>query len=59
MYLVKFRSAKPLPIMVYIHGGAFRRGDNLRQSMGPDYLMTEDVIYIAIGFRLGAFGDNY
>ncbi|XP_032312236.1 esterase B1-like [Drosophila ananassae] len=51
-----FRSAKPLPIMVYVHGGAFRRGDNLRQSMGPDYLMTEDVIYIAIGFRLGAFG---
>ncbi|KAH8335472.1 hypothetical protein KR074_002897, partial [Drosophila pseudoananassae] len=49
-------SEKPLPIMVYLHGGAFKRGDSLRQSIGPDYFMREDVIYIAVGYRLGVFG---
>ncbi|KAH8250293.1 hypothetical protein KR026_010218, partial [Drosophila bipectinata] len=50
------RSEKPLPIMVYLHGGVFKRGDSLRQTLGPDYFMREDVIYIAVGYRLGAFG---
>ncbi|KAH8279026.1 hypothetical protein KR018_012578, partial [Drosophila ironensis] len=49
-------SEKPFPVMVYIHGGAHKRGEASRQSWGPDYLMREDVVYISIGYRLGAFG---
>ncbi|XP_023175797.2 esterase B1-like isoform X2 [Drosophila hydei] len=42
--------------MVYVHGGVFRTGDPTRRSLGPDYLMREQVIYISIGYRLGVFG---
>ncbi|XP_017874202.1 PREDICTED: esterase B1-like [Drosophila arizonae] len=50
------RSEKPLPVMVYVHGGMFRTGDATRRSLGPDYLMREQVIYVSIGYRLGPFG---
>ncbi|EDV41847.2 uncharacterized protein Dana_GF17294 [Drosophila ananassae] len=52
----KLVSEKPLPVMVYIHGGGYKGGDSSRQAWGPDYFMREDVIYISIGHRLGPFG---
>ena len=57
--LPQLRSDKPLPVMVYIHGGGFKTGDASRRAWSPDYLMREDVVYISIGYRLGAFGKNY
>ncbi|CAG7784741.1 unnamed protein product, partial [Allacma fusca] len=35
-------SSKPLPVMVYIHGGAFISGG--AQDFRPDYFMDHDVI---------------
>ncbi|KAH8250013.1 hypothetical protein KR026_003605, partial [Drosophila bipectinata] len=52
----KLISEKPLPIMVYIHGGGYKGGDSSRRAWGPDYFMKEDVIYISIGHRLGPLG---
>ncbi|KAL7727114.1 hypothetical protein ACLKA6_017387 [Drosophila palustris] len=52
----RLRSEKPLPVMVYVHGGGFKTGDASRRAWSPDYLMREEVIYISIGHRLGAFG---
>ncbi|XP_052836587.1 esterase B1-like, partial [Drosophila gunungcola] len=49
-------SEKPLPLMVYIHGGLFKSGDSSRQAWGPDYLMREDVLHVSIGHRLGPLG---
>ncbi|XP_033150936.1 esterase B1-like, partial [Drosophila busckii] len=49
-------SEKPLPVMIYIHGGVFIRGEASSRAWSPDYLMREEVIYISIGYRLGAFG---
>ncbi|XP_030559137.1 uncharacterized protein LOC115761509 [Drosophila novamexicana] len=49
-------SKKPLPVMVYVHGGAFKSGDPTRRFFSPDYFMREQVIYISIGYRLGPFG---
>ncbi|EDW96358.2 alpha-Esterase 4a [Drosophila yakuba] len=50
------QSEKPLPLMVYIHGGQFLRGDASRQTWGPDYFMEENVIHVSIGYRSGPFG---
>lgn len=54
----QLHSDKPLPVMVYIHGGAFKGGDSTRRAWSPDYLMWEEVIYISIGYRLGQFGEH-
>ncbi|XP_033165281.1 esterase B1-like [Drosophila mauritiana] len=50
------QSEKPFPIMVYIHGGAFLRGDSSRRLWAPDYFMEENVLHVSIGHRLGLFG---
>lgn len=42
--------------MVWIHGGAFIYGSNLNEYFGPEYLMTEDIVLVAINYRLGALG---
>uniref|UniRef100_A0A146M4H0 Esterase FE4 n=1 Tax=Lygus hesperus TaxID=30085 RepID=A0A146M4H0_LYGHE len=46
---------KPLPVLVYVHGGAFFVGHpGPRKS--PEYIMDEDVILVTIAYRLGALG---
>ncbi|XP_044265017.1 juvenile hormone esterase-like isoform X1 [Tribolium madens] len=44
------------PVMVWVHGGAFLYGSNKSEFFGPEYLMTEDIVLVAINYRLGAFG---
>ncbi|XP_050340071.1 esterase B1 [Bactrocera neohumeralis] len=56
IFTKKPRSTKPLPVLVYLIGGAFTTGDASRNSWGPDYFMMKDVILISIGYRLGALG---
>ncbi|XP_043656679.1 esterase B1 [Drosophila teissieri] len=53
---VKSLNGDPMPVMVYIHGGAFKGGDSSRRAWGPDYFMKENVVYISIGHRLGPLG---
>ena len=43
-----------LPVMVWIHGGAFEHGAS--NDFRPDYFMDEDVILVTINYRLGTFG---
>ncbi|KAH8264012.1 hypothetical protein KR038_000486, partial [Drosophila bunnanda] len=50
------KSDKPLPLMVFIHGGGHKGGDPSRRAWGPDYFMRENVIHISIGYRLGPLG---
>nr|QIK02115.1 carboxylesterase 16 [Holotrichia parallela] len=45
-----------LAVMVWIHGGGFYEGDNLNELYAPDYLINEDVVLVAIAYRLGIFG---
>lgn len=42
--------------MVWIHGGGFLYGSNKTEEYGPDYLMSEDIVLVAINYRLGIFG---
>lgn len=56
IYAKKLKSEKSLPVMVYIHGGGFTTGSASRLTWGPDYFMMRDVIFVTIGYRLGALG---
>lgn len=45
--------------MVWIHGGGFVFGSNDSTIYNPDYLMMEDVVLVAVNYRLGPFGKYY
>ncbi|XP_068630847.1 juvenile hormone esterase-like [Battus philenor] len=47
---------KPLPVMVYIHGGAFLIGGGGKFINGPDFIVKKDVILVTFNYRLGALG---
>lgn len=47
------------PVMVWIHGGAFAFGSNSKDLFGPEFLLREDVVLVAMNYRLGAFGKFY
>lgn len=53
----KANAKKPLPVLVFIHGGSFKVFSADPGLFGPDYLMdTEEVIVVTIQYRLGVFG---
>lgn len=44
-----------LPVMVFIHGGAFIEGSaNLYK---PDFIMDHRVVFVAMNYRLAALGE--
>lgn len=43
-------------MLVFIHGGGFRRGSGDFFALGPDFLLTADNILVTMNFRLGIFG---
>lgn len=44
-----------VPVIVYIHGGAFIVGTGIDQG-GPHHLMDRNVVVVNINYRLGALG---
>ncbi|XP_036329456.1 esterase B1-like [Rhagoletis pomonella] len=56
IYAKELASDKPLPVMVFLYGGGFERGDPTRDLHGPDYFMMKDVILVTIAYRLGPLG---
>lgn len=49
-------SEQLLPVMVWIHGGAFIGGKASRQTRNSLSLLKHDVIVVGINYRLGVFG---
>ncbi|XP_033228992.1 esterase FE4-like [Belonocnema kinseyi] len=45
-----------LPVMVWIHGGAFISGNSSSTGYGPDYLLDKDIIFVSLNYRLGVLG---
>jgi len=43
-------------VMVWIHGGGFTRGSGSSEIYGPDYLIENDVVFVAINYRCGVLG---
>uniref|UniRef100_T1PIM0 carboxylesterase n=1 Tax=Musca domestica TaxID=7370 RepID=T1PIM0_MUSDO len=56
IYTKQLKSEKPLPVIAFLFGGAFEKGDPTADLHGPDYFMMKDVIFVTIGYRLGPFG---
>uniref|UniRef100_A0A336L6Y7 CSON005915 protein n=1 Tax=Culicoides sonorensis TaxID=179676 RepID=A0A336L6Y7_CULSO len=52
-YLDKTRK---LPVMIYIHGGAFIFGSGNVAEHSPEYLVQEDVIVVTFNYRLNVLG---
>ncbi|KAF5281265.1 hypothetical protein FQA39_LY05151 [Lamprigera yunnana] len=46
----------PLPVMVFIHYGAFFAGSGTSDILGPEYIMDKNVILVTFNYRLGVFG---
>ena len=44
------------PVMVYIHGGGLASGSGGTHFYGPEFLVDENVILVAINYRLNVFG---
>lgn len=54
--LANINKWKPLPVMVFIHGGAFAEGNGDDDIYGPDFLLEKGVILVTFNYRLGVFG---
>ncbi|KPJ10394.1 Esterase FE4 [Papilio machaon] len=50
----RVRSARGLPVMVFIHGGAYYYGT--RAHYDPEYLVAKDVVVVVINYRLNVLG---
>lgn len=44
-----------LPVMVYIHGGAYFSGSAAQYQ--PYALMTQDIVLVVLQYRLGTLGE--
>jgi carboxylesterase type B len=42
--------------MVFVHGGGFSSGSGTAEFYGPDFFLNEDVVVVALNYRLGALG---
>ncbi|KAF9787677.1 hypothetical protein SFRURICE_020756 [Spodoptera frugiperda] len=49
-------SRLPLPVMVWIHGGAFARGSTEDEARNPTAFLKHDIIVVAVNYRLGIYG---
>lgn len=49
------RSAGPLPVMVFIHGGGYYRGSS-REFSGEAFVRSGRVVYVSFNYRLGPLG---
>ncbi|CAG9781922.1 unnamed protein product [Diatraea saccharalis] len=47
---------KPLPVMMFIHGGGWMCGDSTTEMYGPEYLLDHDVVLVTTNYRLGPLG---
>ncbi|CRK93497.1 CLUMA_CG007033, isoform A [Clunio marinus] len=56
VYTVDMDPKKPLPVMVWIHGGGVYTGNARTELTSPDYLMQKDVVLVTFHYRMGVFG---
>ncbi|XP_013146998.1 PREDICTED: cholinesterase 2-like isoform X2 [Papilio polytes] len=56
VYSPNVSPARPLPVMVWIHGGGFISGSGSDDTYGPDFLVRHDVILVTINYRLEVLG---
>ena len=50
------RAAKPRPMLVWIHGGAFMSGSNAVPIYDGSALARQGIVVVSVNYRLGVFG---
>ncbi|XP_075970973.1 esterase FE4-like isoform X2 [Anticarsia gemmatalis] len=53
---VPVTAQRPLPVMVYIQGGAFILGSGGKMIYAPDFIVQRDVVIVTFNYRLGVLG---
>ncbi|KAJ8723122.1 hypothetical protein PYW08_003034 [Mythimna loreyi] len=56
VYTPDIKPKKPLPVMVWIHGGGFVWGSGDDDLYGPQFLIRHDVVLVSFNYRLEALG---
>lgn len=56
VYTKVLQANAKIPVMVYIHGGAYTSGSGDSDSLGPEFLLQHDVILVTINYRLEVLG---
>ena len=56
IYVKSIDPSARLPVMVWIHGGAFMFGSGDDVLYGPDYLLKKDIVLVTLNYRLGVLG---
>ncbi|XP_008468779.1 esterase FE4-like isoform X1 [Diaphorina citri] len=54
VYTPKIDPNAKLPVMVYIHGGAFKGGNT--RFLKEKFIMDKNIVYVAIQYRIGILG---
>ncbi|XP_076248655.1 uncharacterized protein LOC143188333 [Calliopsis andreniformis] len=55
--VIDFKNITKLrPVMFWIFGGGFQAGFSDRWAYGPDFFLEDDVVFVSLNYRLGAFG---
>ncbi|KAJ8664935.1 hypothetical protein QAD02_006597 [Eretmocerus hayati] len=53
---INFSNKESHPVMVWIHGGAFKNGDSDFIPFPTDMLVSEKIVVVTFNYRLGVFG---
>ncbi|KAJ8723138.1 hypothetical protein PYW08_003050 [Mythimna loreyi] len=56
VYTPDIKSEKPLPVMFWVHGGAFICGGGDDDFYGPEFLVRQGVVVVTINYRLEILG---
>ena len=59
VYTKSLENNVKLPVLFWIHGGAFSLGSGNDDIYGPKYLLRKDVVLVTINYRLGALGKQF
>nr|WRX06034.1 CCE016e [Helicoverpa armigera] len=56
VYTPNVNPGKPLPVMFWVHGGAFMIGGSNDDLYGPEFLLRKGVVVVTINYRLEILG---
>ncbi|XP_041988351.1 juvenile hormone esterase-like isoform X2 [Aricia agestis] len=56
VYSKAVQPPRPLPVMVWIHGGSFFTGSGNSDFYGPEFFMAHDMVLVTFNYRLEVFG---
>ncbi|KAH0550403.1 hypothetical protein KQX54_019183 [Cotesia glomerata] len=56
IFVPELYSSEKLPVLVFVHGGAFVTGSNNSTLLSPSYLLDRKLILVTVNYRLGILG---